>query len=701
MRHGPSLTIEELETRLAGWLEKPEGERARLDDVHAALQGEELLREPPEPEPEAAQRSIAELCTILDGFLGATRTSADTAAAGSTRAGYAITSEPGRTSARVEPAFAHALAVHAGQPQPPADLDRRFPDLWLVDLALWRALGKADARHLAALWLRSPGRRLLRDIGSLEPSTTNVSPAEHLDACKRAAGLDGMPLESLALAAWLERERPPRWRELHMAVPGLLMRYWQPHDGQVVTALRRLERLDRGSSCTMRGAALGWLLGRAARESYYEVDGIRRDLRDDLPVRLAAALAPEPNSERSAGAALQAVLLRHAARIAAPDAGDDSARAAVVAAWGLAHWMYKCLVRSPYYGADEERLWAELHAHLRPATHAPDADPLDPSRLGPLVPANPGELLDMDELAVLAGVLAHYHGPGPHLDPVPLPVIHFLRRVAIRPLRPGEARAEEAFSPPASGKTPEALGIPGNALGWPAPHLAPPWAARRFLTERRISWLAHVVDPSIVDECLAQLGRQPSTYAWLGFAFHGEGHTLDADSRARVAESWRALVSRFHAGDTHVLSMPVHALAAMAVGALPELAAEEHELALELAARASAEWRPFLFDAHAEAAARSIEAASQARDNQDEPYATWRRALDLLLDAAEDSKLTARERLQSAFLVLRRTASAPAPDTQPILGRLARISTMSPFREHAPLQREVRRLGLAAVSSRP
>lgn len=693
MRNGPSSQpIGELETMLAGWLETPGDVSGELARLREALNAGALASDPPTPDPDDAQRSSAELRALLDGFADAPRARASTTTFGPTRVGYVLDSDSEDATARVVPAFARALAAHIVQSEPPGYLDRQFPDLWLVDLALWHALGKADARHLAAAWLRSPGRRLLRDLATLVPPGESAAEehAASLHSGKRAAGLDEMPRNASALAAWLDQERPPRWRELHTAVPGLLMRYWQPHDGDVITAFRRL---DRGSPCTIRGAALGWLLGRAAREPYYEVDGIRRDLRDDLPVRLAAALAPDLAAERSSGAALQAVLLQHASRITSASDQDEHTAERVVTAWGLAQWMYKCLVRSPFYGSDEERLWAELHAHLGLAAPVPASDPLDPARVGPLTPARGSDGLDIDELAIVSGILCHFTGPGPHIDPVPLPVVHFLRRLAIRPLRPGEANAEETFVPPAVGTLPETLGMTGNALGWQAPHLAPPWVARRFLTDRRMPWLARAVAPEVVTECLEHLARRPATYAWFGFTVYSEGHTLHSESRTRIAESWRALVRRRQAGDRDVMDMPGPALAALAIGVLPMLTPEERAQALQLADLTSPEWRPFLLDAYAEAAARDGAAAS-ARDAL---HVVWQRALDTLLQTVEDPQRPTRERLQSAFMVLRRSASAA--DAGPILKRLAQATSSSPFREHAPLQREIRRLGLHTVSS--
>lgn len=693
MRNGPSSQpLGEREIMLADWLETPDDVSGELAALREALDASGLTPEPPTPDPEDAWRSSAELRALLDGLAGGPRASASTVVTfGPTRVGYVLDSDSDDATARVVPAFAYALGTRIVQSEPPGDLTSQFPDLWLVDLALWQALGKADARSHAAAWLRSPGRRLLRDLATLVPpgESTAKERAASLLACKRAAGLDEMPRDTSALAAWLDQGRPPRWRELHTAVPGLLMRYWQPHDGDVITAFRRL---DRGSPCAMRGAALGWLLGRAAREPYYEVDGIRRDLRDDLPVRLAAALAPDHAAERSSGAALQAVLLQHASRIA--HAGDQDAQVAerILTAWGLAQWMYKCLVRSPFYGSDEERLWAELHAHLGGAP-MPASDPFDPARIGPLTPGPGSDGLDIDELAIVSGILCHFTGPGPHLDPVPLPVVHFLRRLAIRRLRPGEVNAEEAFVPPTEGTLPDTLGVPGNALGWPAAHLAPPWVARRFLTERRMPWLSRAAAPEVVDECLEHLARRPATYAWFGFTVHSEGHTLDAESRMRIAESWRALAHRRQTGERDVMDMPAHALAALAIGVLPMLTSEERTQALQLADLTSPEWRPFLLDAYAEAAARDDTAAS----TKDSLHLVWQRALDTLLQTVEDPQRPARERLQSAFLVLRRIASAA--DAGPILRRLALATSASPFREHAPLQREIRRLGLHTVSS--
>lgn len=680
-----------------------DGPRQQLDPLEELLL-EALLDEDLSPEERTA--ALRQMLTEAGhkGMLDPALPPPDSAPR--TRAGYTLAGDPDSKHARVEPTLALTLATlaHAGRSVNAGELRRRFPDLGAIDLALWQALDATDVvepSRLASLWLRSPGRRLVQDLDLLHVLATPTAMRPPMgatetdpDSLRRAAGIDGMPCPTAELASWLRNGRPSRWRDLHTAVPGLLMRLWQPQDGKVTTAqdgkvTTALRRLESGNPYTLRGAALGWLLDRAVDQPFYELEGIRRDLREDLPWRLATALEPDASADAAFGPELEAVVLQHAVRVADPDGTRGDQPDTILAAWGLSRWMQRCLVRSPFFGADEESLTVRLQAMLDTRKQEPGHDPLHPARFGPAG-------IDLADLALVAGVVSHYGRSGLHLDPMPLALVNALRHIAGRTLRPLEQQAEDAYAPPAS--PPDALGTPGNALGWGAPHIAPPWVARRILTDRRITWLTRVGNvESVTRECLDQLERRPPAFSWLAFVFYTEGHELAGALREQASETWRTLADTYEQVEDKDAAMPAHALAAMAAGILPALQAEELGRALDIAASATEEWRPFLFDAFAEAAGRTWSGKHEDRVLE----LAWQQAVERLVDAVEAADRTPRERLNSALMALRRAAARRGNGGGPLIERLARAVAEPPFRDHRALQREARRLGLDTVSSRP
>jgi len=471
-----------------------------------------------------------------------------------------------------------------------------------------------------------------------------------------------IPHDLAALADWLAA-RPPRWRDLHAAIPGILMQFWQPRDGRVTTALRRL---DTGSPYMLRGAALAWLLSRAASMPHYEAaPGIAGDLRSDLPVRLAAALGDDFPADSAFAPKLELALLRHAAHIA--DRRRQNPPGCALVAWSLSRWLYRCVPRSPFH----EKFLATYLSALLPRDEEPadesTLDPLHPRRLGP-------DGIDIADLAVVAGTVAHYHGPGPYLEPVPQPLVDALRRIAWRPARPGEQAAEDALATaPAPAAGGPALAAPGNALGWPAPHVAPPWVARRFLTDRRIAWLARA-SREAQEECTGTITRDPRRYSWLAFAVHNESQGLAKDFLHQAAGAWR--VMRSH-GET--LAYP---LAAMGAALLRELDTAERAASLEMAASSE---EPFLLDSHAQAAGRA-----GIGDH-------WQAAVHALLDLAGTPNVAPHKRLNGALMAMRRTveqARADRGSTGNLVAKLKKLMAEPFFLDQRALQREARRLGL-------
>jgi hypothetical protein len=559
------------------------------------------------------------------------------------------------------PAFAERLGTR--------DLESVFPDLWAVDLALWERIGaQADPDALAIAWLESPGRRLVQDISLLrrlhDPARpTRLGAADlSLERIYAAAGVADAPADSSAYDAFFAAHPVP-WRELHTAVPGRAIDGWQPREREDERPiLRAIDLLEHGSPPGLRGAALAWLLGRAVEAPIFEVNGIRRDLRDDLPIRIATSLATwfADDGRAVISRELEALTLQHAACITATDTRPGAA----FRTWGVARWLGRCLRRSPWFGEDEEILVAHLRALLpAPAVIAEGTDPLHPARFNFATDA-----LDPAEMAFLAGVLSHYAGDErPMLLPTPLPIVHALRRIAERPILEAEERAERTHATHAS------------ELGWPAPHVAPPLAARWLMTRRRIGWIREMPEKAQQAQLdtIERLAREPARYAWVTEALFHEGDALTPSASHRAIEVFRT----FFQGATSA-PLPERQLATMAAGLLRGLEDDEIRRVADLAMVDEPGWKPFVLDALAMAAERN------------ERHAILVHVLERLLDLVENTASDDRDRLNAALFALRRLSSMRLPERAAMLERLARAAVNPPFSAHLGLRRELRRLGL-------
>ena len=636
---------------LAKDLLRDDGASAAWDELLAAIDRAEqqgtLYQEPPPIDPSEGRKSSAELRRLI----AAVRGTPPEPPPPRTRAGYVLDGAPDG-EARARPAFVAALGA--------ARLRDAFPDLWALDAALWDKLDTADRRELARLWLESPGRRLIQDIGILRLlphlgvlGASDLSPAR-LDA---AVGLANVTA-------------PPEHRELHLAVPGDAFDTWEPGPsdkrGPVLHALHLLEA---GRPFGRRGAALAWLLNRAADEPFYTVDGIRRDLRDDLPVRLTWALArwlPEARAD-AIPRRLEALTLQHAARIVAA----DRSAAATRRGWAIARWLQDSLRRSPFYGADEEVLAAHLRARL-PAEPQPlpeDADALHPARF-----SIDEHGLDVAEIAFMAGVLAHYQREHDRtLLPTPEPLVHWLQGLASRPVRDAEEKADQAL---AAGR---------NALGWPKDYsISPSLAARGLMTDLRIGWLAqaHVDAQTGFDaqlDSIERFARDPVRHAWCAFAVEREGQHLRSDVRGRAIEVFEAL----RAGGR---AMP-HVLATFGTGLLEALTVDQVDQILELTSRADPKWRAHVVDA-------LVGAAERARRD-----AVWARAVEQLIALMQDATLPEKVRLDAALFAMRRASASKHPARDLSLQQIATLAAAPPFTDHLGLRREIRRLGLSTQAA--
>ncbi len=517
--------------------------------------------------------------------------------------------------------------------------------------SVWDALGR-DPREVAALWLESPGRRLLQELRTLRamPGARRGATDLSLVRIHRAAGVEDSPSPSdMARFKPWSATPPATWRAVHLTAPGASISLWSPASGDTAGAVHALDLGDEGSPASVRGAALAWLLARAREAPQYEVGGITRDLRDELPARLADALAAEERTPARAPAELEEVALAHATRIQE----GDRAPGCVFRTWAVAHWLAGCVWRSPFFGGDEPTLVARLRA-LLPSALAEPTDALDPRWFR-------ADGLRVSEVALVGGALAHPARIAGVASVPPSPLVRTLRRIAERPiLRPAEVGAEELL---AQGK---------NELGWSAPHVAPPLAARFWLTERQIAWLAaapvetqqHVID---------LLARHPARFGWACFAVMEEGAELAPSAKQAAAALWPRL--------RDAAQPKAHERCAFGVGVLAALDDAEAESVIELAMSAEGTWPPFLLDILAKGAEKGARSG------------VWSKSIHKLLGLAEDRRNTDTVRLNAALFVAWRTSSkmgAPAG----VLDRLAGLSTEPPFLRHSGLQRELRRRGL-------
>lgn len=650
------------------------------EDVLAMLQSPPF-EELPSLDPDSARRSSGELRLLVRALRQEPYTMGTGGARPLVRVGYLIEGERGFQEARVRPAFAEALAARRSL----LELAQDFSDLWAVDFGLWAHLssGAVDHHGLALLWLSSPGRRLVQDLSVLRhlPGERTFGASDFSPSRLQAAS---GPLPSATPAP--SRNGP--WYELHAAIPGTALGTWEPAGGSVRAVLQLLEG-RQGEPFFLRGAALAWALNQAVKQPYYELEGLQRDLREDLVLAFVAGF-PSPADEsrfaqHRASARLETACLLHAARLM----GDDRSEAATAHGWSLARWLQSCAFRSPFVGGDEESLAARLRALLpSAASDIPSRDDvLDPSHF-----SDEGKGLDIAELALVAGAALHYNPEESQthtkLLPTPLPLVHALRRVADRTLNPGERHVEALLARFRSGSTENAsakgnearpLESVRNALGWAAPHVAPPLVARWLLSHHRISWLAKV-SSEVQRECLELFRQQPLRHAWLALAVFSEGQELEPEARTWVAEAWRSVLQTTRGG----LGQRGE-LALMAIGVLEQLSAEESERVTELVRSAALDWRHRDFEALVEAAEKHGLAAP------------WRAGMDGLLEMCADESVDTENRLRAALLAMRRASLSSRPERGEYLQRLASVGSRAPFNQNVALRRELRRLGFSSA----
>ena len=658
-------TLDELERRAVDLAARGSREAADWESLLGDLQRLRFQGAPP-LDPDAARESAEELRLLIIALRQQSSPASITWAPEQLpRAGYFIEGERGTQEAHVRPAFAEALAARASWDV----LRRAVIDLWAVDLGLWHQVvfGPGEHRALALAWLSSPGRRLVQDLSVLGCLPETPPPGAGDFSTQRLLGATG----------FLPHLVPPGpggepWHELHTAVPGAALSGWRPATEDVSDVLRILEG-RRGDPVFLRGAALAWLLDRAATHPFYELNGLQRDLREDLLLAFINGFPDAKDESRyvmlRAAARLETACLLHAARLVTHEKEPSSARC-----WSLARWLQSCTFRSPFFGGDEESLAARLRALLpsEPAAIPRRDDVLDPGRFG-----EGEEGLDIAELALVAGAARHYWPEAPHaqLLPTPLPLVQALRRVASRRLNDGERQAEVLLQRFHARSDREVE----NALGWMAHHVAPPLVARWLMTHHRIAWLGQAPYET-QRECLSLFEEDPVRHEWVAFAVYSEGEQLDAGLRREVPYIWKRVVQ---ATGGRVGSKG--ALALMAVGGLEWFSGEEAQRVAALVREATPDWRHRAFEALAEAAEKHNRSVS------------WRAALDGLLEMCADESLDVQERQRAALLALRRASATSRPERTEYLQRLAALASRAPFQQNVALRRELRRLGLSSA----
>jgi len=671
--HTPAL--EELERTVRSLAR---GSTGIPDSWNSLRQQVDLLKSGLPPlDPEEARRFNAELKALIAVLSGEKPADSSHGPEALTRIGYLIEGTPGHSDAKVRPAFAEALRVHPLSP----DLAQTFPDLWAVDANLARRLVVdpfPSNQEIALAWLESPGRLLSQDLSILErcAEPARIGEERKIGAVDLSiAGLDAAAGSHVDLRdAW-----SPPWREWHAALPGTPAFDWEPAEGPdaVFGALQILEG-RRGDPLFLRGAALGWLLNRAAQAPRYEFGGIKRNLPDDLALSIYAGF-PDPSEPQrhallQATARLEIACLQHAALLTA----EDTSAKRAVRTWHIARWIHSTTFRSPFVGGDDEALSARLNA-LLPVQRAPRGDDvLDPALIG-----DDKSELSLADLTLVSGAVQHYgREGGPRLLPTPAPLLSALRRLANRRLREGERAAEARW---ARCQTSEDV---HNSLGWEGSHLAPPLVARWLLSILRAGWLTTIHD-AVLDESLELFQQEPARYFWIALALYSEGALLRSPLRERAAQALRQVLTGPEnssippASEWLGIAGPLH----LGAGVLDQLEDDEVPRLITLARQARPDWRYRALEGLAESAERL---------QRDE---TWRLALDGLLEFLPQTEIDPQERIRAALVAVRRILARPPshPDRGAYLERLGALAARPPFDQVVALRRDLRR-GLSSLA---
>lgn len=356
--------------------------------------------------------------------------------------------------------------------------------------------------------------------------------------------------------------------------------------------LRTLRQLEKTDSILDRTAALSHLLDVAADQPRFEVEGVLRNLKDELPARIAQAFPTEPDDDELGAEAFETVLLAISARIS----HEDTRPGHVLRAWALSRWLGRCLKRSPFHGGDLERLTLQLRHLLRQVTPL-DEQAVSQLQREPLHPIHflqtalePDEGISLRDLTFVGACLHHYRRGGKaNRTLMPLPLVTRLQRLAQRPLTPEESRWE--------------AGLPSNAqaplgeLRWQAPHMAPPLVAAWLLTSEQVSWM-HTVTPERLDAYLEQLQTQPTRFTWLCRAALNDAAQLSNAQRCRLHPAWQKIVLGHSESPEGIATRLSPVFATMLGGAvLPQLTQDDQKVLLKQLSLTESRWHYGLYDA--------------------------------------------------------------------------------------------------------
>lgn len=591
---------------------------------------------PPEVDENLPHDSVYELALLVQVLapeveLGLT-TQRAMGASEPTRIGYQISTWHGR--AVVWPQFAESLVALKQGKVAYQDIKRTFPDLWAVDRSLHDAIAQGLApEELASLWLTSPGRCLSHDLKVLQKDLADNDWQYGAANWGRERVMDAAGLSA-------PTAHPDGWLRLHGTLPGATG--W-PLDDEVGVAL---DALEHASPVSVRGAALTHLLNRAARNPVYEIGGFRQDVREILPMSIAAAFqdaTPERHQQERFREKLERMILLYADRLATTHA------LLTEQGWHLARWLHGCLIRNPFFGQDEEALAAQLKAMLGELPE-PAGQALSPGRVAVSV--------CLRDWALTIGACEHYAQHNLHVSPLPAPLVGALRDVAAQPM--DEPLCDMECHRPQEGDP------------WRLPHVAPPMLARWLLTVQRVSWLGRAGE-DVFRENWSLFRRDAAGMEWFAQAIRSEVNTLGEETRTLIASEWSEL-------DQPEVKAPPHAAALVGLCILDRL--ETPDRVAALVKRSTPMWQVTLWQSWLELW------------RGDPPLAL--KALTHLLTLVENPELEDTVRLTAAYHIareLQRPVMAQRPDID-LQQRLDTVARKVPFSSYSPLRRELRRLGI-------
>lgn len=551
-------------------------------------------------------------------------------------------------------------------------LEQECPELRTLDVTVWEAVQQGNTQQAAQRWLRSPARRLLNGLPSLERELKQA--------------LDD-PDQALVKAAGLAAEFPeshdlPRAAQetAALGVTVVLGLYASPSassspalpDHRIEDGLRAL---TQGASSAARGAALLKLLNRAVDAPSYEFEGMTRRLSEDLGLHIAAAESQWNTSSMQEALALEKSCLSWSSRLRFPSTSENSSSQTLERRWRMARWLHQTLSFSPYYGEDRLAQRLTLDALLRRAPSALETDDaLSPHRCA-------AASFRLDALAQLSALVEHYVDPererlGRRLLPMPLSLLHQLREIAAQTPSPEEEEAEEKF-------------LDGHdRLGWKAPHVAPVWLARWILTRLGMTWwglLPSTKLEPLMGECLRRLQERPEKYEWIAQAVQVELRRFPATLDNQLGQVWERVSVRLKHLPADAEERPPlsRVLLWLSTRRLSQLQEHERQQLLRALKGLEETWHASFFDQLLEGA------------EQQQLWTVWGEVAAVLLEQLQVSGASPRQREELIRRALVRIPSTRHPERERWLKQLLGVLSAPPYVQLPSVVRELRRYGAA------